>query len=585
MTAQPPATLPSGTLTFLFTDIEGSTARWEHQREAMAAALVRHDALVRGAIESHGGHVFKTVGDAFCAAFTGAADALAAALDAQRALAAEDWKVFGEAGDPAASEAGRHEGLPLLESEGFAPVRVRIGLHTGHADARGGDYFGPALNRTARLMAAGHGGQVLLSLATQQLVRDLLPEGVWLRDLGEHRLKDLRHGERLFQLLADGLPDVATAPVTADRARPADRIVVGEAGDERSLGDTLAALLAAVRDDEGGMTLTLPEIRQILASRPADLTEYRLGRIAEWSQPRYRLDGRFVALTLLVDQGEESASGRWAAKAERYEDLGALLAGVPDPALVVLGPPGSGKSTLLRHLELDAAVASLRGEDPRDTVTYFIQLNQYKPAEPGQPLPSPERWLAQRWAAAHPNLPSLEVLLDGGRMILLLDALNEMPASSEREFRERVGLWKDWLVQLAKDRSANHVAGSQEVVAAPELVGRRWSQVFLGGQDDFGHGVVGQHVGMGEALVGPLQDLGEANAGQDLDGKESLDPVLETEKGDGLARFEVDDLDAAGALPYALDERMPLKTAVSRTWERPMKASGPRKSPRVKPGR
>ena len=87
--------------------------------------------------------------------------------------------------------------------------------------------------------------------------------------------------------------------------------------------------------------------------QPADLTEYRLGRIAEWSQPRYRLDGRFVALTLLVDQGEESASGRWAAKQERYDDLGALLAGVPDPAVVVLGPPGSGKSTLLRHLELD----------------------------------------------------------------------------------------------------------------------------------------------------------------------------------------------------------------------------------------
>ena len=93
-----------------------------------------------------------------------------------------------------------------------------------------------------------------------------------------------------------------------------------------------------------------------------------------------------MALTLLVDQGEESAAGRWAAKQERYDDLGALLAGVPDPAVVVLGPPGSGKSTLLRHLELDVAIANLRGEDARDTVTFFIQLNQYKPAEPRQPV-------------------------------------------------------------------------------------------------------------------------------------------------------------------------------------------------------
>ena len=114
----------------------------------MAAALVRHDALVRGAIESHGGHVFKTVGDAFCAAFANAADGLAAALDAQRALAAEDWWSH-----PADSGRVRR------------PLRVRMGLHTGQADARGGDYFGPALNRTARLMAAGHGGQVLLSRA------------------------------------------------------------------------------------------------------------------------------------------------------------------------------------------------------------------------------------------------------------------------------------------------------------------------------------------------------------------------------------------------------------------------------------
>ena len=109
---------PSGTVTFLFTDIEGSTARWEHRPEAMAAALARHDALLRAAIEAHGGHVVKTTGDGFHAAFSDARDAVMAAVDAQCRLTAEPW---GEAG----------------------PIRVRIALHTGAAEERDGDYYGP----------------------------------------------------------------------------------------------------------------------------------------------------------------------------------------------------------------------------------------------------------------------------------------------------------------------------------------------------------------------------------------------------------------------------------------------------------
>ena len=439
MTDPPPRTLPTGTLTFLFTDIEGSTARWEHQREAMAAALVRHDGLVRRAVESHGGHVFKTVGDAFCAAFANATDGLAAALDAQRAMAVEDWSSFGP---------------------GFADLRARMGLHHGQADARNNDYFGPALNRAARLMAAGHGGQVLLSLAARQVVRDFLPDGIAMRDWGEHRLKDLRYSEHIFQVLAPGLPDVATPPVTVALLTARDRVLVEEDAPKRPLPQAMADLLAAIRGNDGRSVLLSPEqAREIAARRPADLTEYRLGRIAEWSQPRYRLDGRFVALTLLVDQGEESASGRWAAQPERCDDLGELLAGVPDRSVVVLGPPGGGKSTQLRHLELDVAIANLRGEDVRDTVTFFIQLNHYK-ARSNQPLPDPEVWLAAQWAATCPDLPALEALLANGQMILLLDALNEMPASSEREFRERVGLWKDWLVRLGRQYPGNRVVFS-----------------------------------------------------------------------------------------------------------------------------
>src|SRR5215218_2543278 len=173
---------PTGTVTFLFTDIEGSTGLWERDSSAMQAALARHEEILHSAIGAHRGYVFKTVGDAFCAAFPTAPEALEAALYAQRALFAEEWP----------KEIGQ--------------LRVRMALHTGAAEARGGDYFGPPLNRVARLLSAAQGGQVLFSVATQELVRDQLPTGAELRDLGEHRLKDLIRPEWIFQLVARGLP-------------------------------------------------------------------------------------------------------------------------------------------------------------------------------------------------------------------------------------------------------------------------------------------------------------------------------------------------------------------------------------------
>ena len=194
--------LPTGTVTFLFTDIAGSTQRWEHDRAAMSAALDRHNAILERAIAAHGGHVFHTAGDAFCAAFADTAGALAAAVDAQRALALERW-------DEVAA--------------GFEPLRVRMGIHTGLVELKDGDYFGRPVNRVARLMAAGHGGQVLVSLATQQLVRDALPAGRTLVDLGVHRLKDLEHTEHIFRLVADGFPGVDTPPDTAERLAASDR--------------------------------------------------------------------------------------------------------------------------------------------------------------------------------------------------------------------------------------------------------------------------------------------------------------------------------------------------------------------------
>jgi class 3 adenylate cyclase len=160
-------------VTFLFTDIEGSTALWERDRAATRAAVERQLAILHSLIAAHHGVLFKTVGDGTQAAFGTAEDALQAALASQRALLAEDW------------------GEPL------GPVRVRMALHAGEAtpDDRG-DYLAAPLNRLSRLLAAGHGGQVLLAQTVQQLTRGALPAGSELRDLGEHRLRDLLEPER-----------------------------------------------------------------------------------------------------------------------------------------------------------------------------------------------------------------------------------------------------------------------------------------------------------------------------------------------------------------------------------------------------
>jgi predicted ATPase/class 3 adenylate cyclase len=172
----------SGTVTLLFTDIEGSTQHWEEQRAAMSEALRKHDELIRSAVEANGGHVFKTVGDAFYAVFARPSDAAAAAAAAQRAITAQDWSAVGK-------------------------LAVRIALHSGNAEERGGDYFGPPVNRAARLLAVAHGGQVVVSGATAQLLRGVMPEQIELRDLGEHRLKDLVEPEHVWQLVAPGLPE------------------------------------------------------------------------------------------------------------------------------------------------------------------------------------------------------------------------------------------------------------------------------------------------------------------------------------------------------------------------------------------
>jgi predicted ATPase/class 3 adenylate cyclase len=169
-------------VTFLFTDIEGSTRLWEEQPAAMKAVLARHDVLLREIIELQGGHIVKTTGDGLHAVFARATEGVAASLACQQALQREAWTDLSR------------------------PLRVRMGLHTGEAELRDSDYYGSSVNRAARLMSIAAGGQTLLSSATAEVVRDQLPQGTVLNDLGEHRLKDLTRPEHVFQLSGPGLP-------------------------------------------------------------------------------------------------------------------------------------------------------------------------------------------------------------------------------------------------------------------------------------------------------------------------------------------------------------------------------------------
>ena len=175
------AELPSGTVTFLFTDIEGSTTLLKSLgRDRYEHALADHERLLRAVFAAHNGKVVDTQGDSFFVAFRTAADAVAAAADGQRDLAAHPWP-------------------------GAADVKVRMGLHTGEPKSGGERYVGIGVHRAARIAAAGHGGQVLLSSTTKELAEEELPPGVSIRDLGERRLKDIDQSHRIHQLVIQGL--------------------------------------------------------------------------------------------------------------------------------------------------------------------------------------------------------------------------------------------------------------------------------------------------------------------------------------------------------------------------------------------
>ncbi len=215
--------LPSGTVTFLLTDIEGSTRLWEQHPNAMQSVLARHDNLMQNIIEGYGGHIVKMTGDGLHAVFAHARESIVATLACQQALLKEAWNGLSN------------------------PLRVRMALHTGESQLREGDYFGPTMNRTARLMSIAYGGQILVSSATAELVRDQLPTGVTLQDVGEHRLRDIARPQHVFQLIGPDLP-TGFLPLRSLNSVPNNLTspLTSFIGREREMAD-VAALLRKTR--------------------------------------------------------------------------------------------------------------------------------------------------------------------------------------------------------------------------------------------------------------------------------------------------------------------------------------------------
>ncbi|MFN8423767.1 MAG: adenylate/guanylate cyclase domain-containing protein [Anaerolineae bacterium] len=362
--------LPSGIVTFLFTDIEGYTRGFEAAPEAMARAVARHDALVREAVESAGGFAFKTIGDAFQIAFAQPQQALQGAVEAQRRLATEDWAAI--------------DGLP-------GPLRVRMAIDVVPAAPSDGDYRTPRLNRIARLMAAAHGGQVVVTGDAVAALADRMRAGVVLRALGAHRLKDLREPVTAFQAVADGVPDVTTPLRTAGPLTTRDRIIVvdpqaadrsgaGEGG--RPVAAMFADLLAVVRGEAETAQLTVADVRALVAHRPADEQAYRLIRLASgasratsWTTGSWR----FRCGSTRASRRPRT-SGRRARALRRF---GRAHGRGGRPGARRARAARQRQSTLLRRLELDLAIESLRAgvpsaggaalaDEPRSRRTWFV---------------------------------------------------------------------------------------------------------------------------------------------------------------------------------------------------------------------
>ena len=288
------AARPTGTITFLFSDIEGSTSRWETHRDAMKDALRRHDLILTSSIESHHGYVFKTIGDAYCAAFQDLFEAVEAAVDAQRRLAAEGWR-------------------PL------DALRVRMAIHSGGADERAGDYFGPTVNRVARLLSIGQGGQVLMTATAALILASDLPPEHSVRYLGSYALKGLKEPERVYQLSAPGLitefQPLRTAKAFANNLPRQSSSFIGRGDDLKAIGELLRSAPLVTIAGPGGVGKTR------------------------------------VALQLASDVAADFSDGAWFIDLAPIIDATLVASAVLSAMDVATGGERSATDTLLEHLK------------------------------------------------------------------------------------------------------------------------------------------------------------------------------------------------------------------------------------------
>jgi class 3 adenylate cyclase len=279
--------LPTGTLTFLFTDIEGSTELWELNPQAMGQVMVRHDEIIEEHVHANKGQIVRPrgEGDSRFAVFPQAGEAIQAAVEIQQSFATESF-------------------------DGLGPLKVRIGMHTGHADLRLGDYYGSTVNRCARIRGIGHGGQCLLSLVTAELAKEQLPLGISLVDMGVHRLKGLQYEERIFQLsipdLPDSFPPLKSLSVYQNNLPVPPTAFIGRTADLKEvmslLGQTDVRLLTLTGPGGTGKTrLSLEIAAEMLGEYPQGVFFVDLAPIS---------DPALVATTIAHTMGIREGGGR-----------------------------------------------------------------------------------------------------------------------------------------------------------------------------------------------------------------------------------------------------------------------------------
>ena len=375
-------TSATGTYTFLLTDIEGSTLLWEQHGARMRAALEQHDLLLRAAIEACGGRVVKTTGDGMLAVFDAAQDALSAALAAQRALQAQTPAIG------ASAAAG-----------GSLALKVRMGLHTGVADLRDGDYWGTSVNRAARIMSVAHGEQIVVSAATAQLVQSVLPADATLRDLGEHRLRGLLNPEHLLQVVAPGLradfPALASQTahsLPAERDAFVDRLevladlerrfagsarlvsVLGVGGTGKTRFVTRFGWQALARFAGGVWFCDLAQARDVdgVVQAVAEGLDVPLGKDDPILQLGYAIAGRGACLVILdnfeqVARHAEDTVGRWLSRASQARFLVTTreVLGLPGEETLALAPLATTDASelFLRRAEAAKPGFAPAGED------------------------------------------------------------------------------------------------------------------------------------------------------------------------------------------------------------------------------